>query len=234
MPPALLFLESKSASAAKDPIRAFGALEAFLKATPPEGGQYKEAIALYPRFQSAANEAQSLLNDKAAREQRATAEAYDKQASQAARAAVADLGQFIDVPAGTYLMGRPDSSKVRDYLAQESMPAHQVSIASFRMMKVPVTWQAGCRIWGGAQQSEPKKLGWGPGIVSIQEDRCEKMTEVFDNETLRPKFLAWLNQYPHGKLDCRPKQSGSMRCAPVQLATSSMALAFLVIPQRTM
>lgn len=107
MPPPLLFLEAKAASAAGDPLRAFKSLEAFLKATPQEGKQYSEALTLYPQYETAAGpalekakaEAQARAKAAAEAEARAAAEARAKAEAEAQARAEAERAACASNPA---------------------------------------------------------------------------------------------------------------------------------------
>lgn len=52
MPPAILFFESVAAEKAADPVRAFKAIEQYLKAAPVSDQNYQEAIRRYTALQS--------------------------------------------------------------------------------------------------------------------------------------------------------------------------------------
>jgi len=78
--------------------------------------------------------------------------------------------EWVDIPAGTFMMGSPENEKERSYIEG---PQHQVTLSGFKMSKYEVTfaqYDAFCEATG---RSKPSDEGWGRGnrpVINVDWD----------------------------------------------------------------
>ena len=129
---------------------------------------------------------------KAESERRQALAAAEKERQRKAEEAAAKLiGKFVDIPAGTFLMGSDDYRPPVNRLAlgfpgMGEVPAHAVTVKAFRMMEHEVTfglWDA-C-VAGGGCSRKPADLGWGRGNRPVIEVSWNDITQ---------QFIPWLNR----------------------------------------
>ena len=146
MPPPMMFLEAKAASAAGDALRAFKSLEAFLKTSPKEGKQYRQALALYPQYEEAA---------KPALEEEARSR----------------FGQFtlvdIDPPSAKVIL--PDIEP--SYSPGMTLPVGEVNVR----LTAPgyETFDGSCDVTPGNNRCGPIKLEADPSIMQVYENNTD-------------------------------------------------------------
>jgi formylglycine-generating enzyme required for sulfatase activity len=142
-----------------------------------EVGKYNEACAEMRRY--------LLLVPEAPDARAAQDKIYEWQDKQerAEKQKVADVGDMVVVPGGTFLMGSPSSERDRH---NDEGPQHRVSIKSFKLGKYDVTfaqWDA-CVGDGGCGGYSPADNGWGRGNRPV----------IYVSWNDAQQYMAWLSQ----------------------------------------
>jgi formylglycine-generating enzyme required for sulfatase activity len=186
IPPPLLFVEAKAAKA-NDPVRAFSALQEFLKNTPRDGRAYSEALAIFPEYERAAQAEQAKLAD----EQRVAKEAkeHERQVEAATQkdAALQRLPQIVaeiqdsmhTIPAGSFRMGDPSG---KGY--PQELPVHPVHLKAFKVAAFDVTFDQYDVFALVTGRSLPGDEKWGRGrrpVINVTWNDAKA-------------FIAWLSQ----------------------------------------
>jgi formylglycine-generating enzyme required for sulfatase activity len=180
IPPPLLFIEAKAAAKANDPVRAFSALEEYLKTASRDGRQYNEALGLYPQYQGPAHTALA----KKAEEERIDAEAKAAALKAAVMKTIPTLlaeiqGAMKYIPAGTFRMG-----DVAGGSSDHERPVHTVTVKAFKLSAYDVTFAQYDVFAQATGRSLPDDNGWGRGkrpVINVSWGDAEA-------------FAAWLSQ----------------------------------------
>jgi len=142
----------------------------------------KAAAAKAAREAAAQQAARQAAAERAAQQQTAAAAAAK---AQAAAALAAIESKMITIPAGSFVMGSPDSEDGR---GSDEGPQHNVNVASFALAKYDVTfaeWDA-CVADGGCNGYRPGDQGWGRGnrpVINVSWDDAQAYIQWISRKT---------------------------------------------------
>ena len=184
IPGPLLFIESKVASASGQNIRAEAALRKYFEVVDANDPRYQEALDLYPKVQA-------LVEVEAAEKKRQEALVAQRKAQERLEAVKPRLAamlegvksQMVVIPAGKFQMGC--SKGDRDCASDES-PAHNVSIASFKLGKHEVTFEQYDIFAAATGREEPSDSGWGRGtrpVINVNWEDAQAYVKWFSEQS---------------------------------------------------